>query len=326
MNQILLFISKNQAFSLTILNIILAILLFFQKDPLSLFEKTYEKAPKFVSVSQEEITKFSIQRDGVETDKMLFTKDSGKWQLSLRNKNFLPDEEKIQTFLKTLLDARKFTVITSDENRQTEFGVKGSEAFLVELFKGESSLGKFHIGNLTSGSFTYLRWNDGKEVYLVEDNLKSPMGRGALDYFIEKKMNSQGFTSNEVATIKLNHLQDNKKSYSLIKKGVDWEAETPFQGKVKKEEVDSLARSLGSLAAEEVLLEEPPTDLTERGKYEIIYSFQSEKGGETISLQILGLDKSNYFYARKNNLPTVYKFTNYAFKSIVEFDPNKAKE
>lgn len=326
MNQILGFINQNIAFSLTALNFILAIALFFQKDPLALFEKTYEKAPRFVKQTLEEIDKFTLEREGVQKDKMTFAKESGKWSLSIRNKNFLPDEEKIQTFLKSITEAKKFTVITEDENKHTEFGVKGSEAFIVEIFSKGNSVGKFHIGNLASGGFTYVRWNDGKEIYLVEDNLKTVMGRGALDYFIQKKMSSSNFTSNEIASIKLNHLQDEKKSFSLLKKGEEWEAESPSSMKLKKEEVDSLARSLSSLSAEEVLLDEPPSDLTERNKYEIIYSFQStEKGGETISLQILGQDKSNYFYARKNNLPTVYKFTNYALKSIVEFEPKKAK-
>ncbi len=326
MNQILGFINQNIAFSLTTVNLVLAITLFFQKDPFSLFEKTYEKAPSFLKIALEEIDKFTLEREGLEKDKMLFTKESGKWKLAIRNKDFLPDEEKIQTFLKSLLEAKKFTVITEDENRHTEFGVKGNEAFVVEIFNKENLVGKFHIGNLATGGFTYIRWKDGKEVYLVEDNLKTVMGRGALDYFIQKKMSSQNFNSNEISSIKFNHLQDEKKSYSLLKKGEEWELESPTPIKLKKEEIDSLARSLASLSAEEVLLEDPPTDLTERNRYEITYSFQSEKGGETVYLQILGKDKSSYFYARKNNLSTIYKFTNYSLKSIVDFDYKKAQE
>lgn len=327
MGNLVNFIFQNKAFSLTVINLFLALGIFFQKDPFGFFQKTYDTAPKFFSIKQEEISKLTLMR--VETPDSLntFTKDSGKWKLEVKGKNFLVDEDKFNSFLKALLEARKFTVITEDESKHQEFGTKGQETFVVEVFVGDNSRGKLFIGNLASGGFTYVRWNEGKEVYLVEENLKSPMGRGALDYFINKKMTEKTFNSEEVASIQVTNISEEKKSYLIVKRADNWEAEKPNNLKLKKDEVTGLTRSLSSLSADEVLFEDLPKDLNRQESYELVYSFQSkDKGGESVFLKILGKDKSDNYYFQKNNEPTIYKVSSYSLKSILEFDVKKAKQ
>lgn len=326
MKNLMKFIFSHKAFSLTVLNLLLMFGVLFQKDPFGLFLKTYDTAPKFFSLKQEEISRLSLIRDENPDSKNIFTRESGVWKVEIKGKTFLADEEKFSAFLKALLDARRFTLISDDESKFSELGTKGREAFIVEIFAGENSKGRLTIGNLASGGFTYVRWNEGKEVYLVEDNLKTPMGRGAFDFFINKKLSEKVYNSEEVASIKLNNFAEEKKSYLLLKKGEAWESEEPIATPLKKEEVTSLVGTLANLAADEVLFEEPPVDLSEKGKYEIIYSFQSaDKGGESVSLQILGKDKSDSYLFRKNNQPVIYKVNQSRFKSILDFDIKKAK-
>lgn len=320
------FISKNKALSLTVLNVFLALGVFFQKDPFQFFTKNYETSPRFYSAKLEELQSFSLEREGVSESKVQATKDSGNWKIEIKGKSFEGSDENIAKFLENILEARKFTIITEDESKQTELGVKGSEAFILEISKKDKPLGKMHIGSLASGGFTYVRWNDGKEIYLVEENLKNPMGRGAIDFFVNKKMSTKTFTPEEVASIQLNDLENPKKSYHLLKKGSEWEAQAPEVTPVSRDEVNGLTRSLSGLTADEIVFEEPK-DLTEVGKYEIVYGFQStDKGGESVAISILGKDKTDNYYGRRNNSSALYKFSSYALKTVLEFDVMKAKK
>ena len=181
-------LSKNRALFLILLNILLLVGVVLQKDPFHLFEKTYESSEKFYKANLSEISKIIYKRKNEDSSKKKLELQNSSWNLIISTGNsYLADEEKVSQLLKALLEARKYTIATSGKEKFSEYGLDSSDTFEVELFKGETSIGKMALGNAGGGgSFTHILWNDSEDIYIVEDSIKPLLGRGADDYFINK--------------------------------------------------------------------------------------------------------------------------------------------
>ncbi|HMV77950.1 MAG TPA: DUF4340 domain-containing protein [Leptospiraceae bacterium] len=318
-------ISEHKAFSLTAANLILILLLFFTKDPFSLFSRTYDRAENFFKISEKDVQKIRLAKPDFPDYEKEISRDGMNWELKVKSgKKFRADSEKTETLLKSLLGAKKFTVITSSKEKGAEFGVTGGEAIEAELFDKAGSLGKITVGTAGGGgSFTHIKWNGGDEIYLVEDNLKAAAGRGADDFFFDKKISPSGLTSSDIITVSLKDSSALKRDFEVQKAEKDWTAVKPATGPISSEEISSLLSRLSSLSADEVISDEKKIpELDKKDSVEIRFSFKKGAESGSVVLNVLGKDtKGNHYYAVKNNEPTVYRMSEYSLKQILEFKP-----
>ncbi len=322
-DKIFKFINNHKAFSLTMLNLFLVILLLLQKDPLGLFYKTYDNAEAFYKLSKSDVQKIQYGRVVESNSLKELYQDNGVWKNKISNSSYKVDEEKLDIFLKSILNAKKFTIVTNQKDKESEYGFGGNDSFFVEIYdKTNQSKGKLWIGNLVSGgNFTYVKWNEGSEIYLVEDNLKTAIGRGALDHFINKRINPASFSSDEIIAFSLKDNLDSKKNYEFIKRDSAW-----FMGgneKADEEKLKPILSKITSIAPEDVLLE-PVPELADLNRYQFSYSYKRGETATTLFLEILGKDKStNHYYFRLNNESTIYKSSEYQFKDFMQLEFNK---
>lgn len=321
-SKILKFIQKNIALSLLSANILILLFLFISKDPFRLREKSYDKASAFFPISENDITKISLERKGLSDVKYELIKTPSEWSINLKGKEYRGETDKINSFVKAVLNTKKFTVVTSSPDKAKDFGFNEDE-IKIEVFAGSDSKGHISLGSLNSESIgTHIKWNDSKEIYLVEGNLKSLMGNFSFNHFMDKRISPSGLSSDDLTYFKL---ERNGKEIE-IKKENTWNLISPTKTTIANEDMSNLLSKLSTLIAEEVLISDLDLNGVEPYPFEFTYSFK-EKSGKTNSILISseGLNKTNnYYFVKKNKDDIVYKVSEYSIKSILDFDPTKA--
>jgi len=313
-------LSKNRALFLILLNILLLVGVVIQKDPFHLFEKTYESSEKFYNANLSEISKIIYKRKNEESSQKKLELQNSSWKLTISNgSNYMADEEKVSQLLKALLEARKYTIATSGKEKFSEYGLDSSDTFVVELFKGETSIGKMAMGNAGGGgSFTHILWNDSEDIYIVEDSIKPLLGRGADDYFINKRITPISVNSSDILSVSFFSKTKNK-NYMLQKKETKW-----FLGEkaieVNTEKISGLLNKLSSLVADGVVESKDLPKLSEADSAELQFSYKDPVTSipNSITLKIMGKDTSNFYYLQKQQEPAIYKFQDYQLKTIFE--------
>ena len=313
-------LSKNRALFLILLNILLLVGVVLQKDPFHLFEKTYESSEKFYKANLSEISKIIYKRKNEDSSKKKLELQNSSWNLIISTGNsYLADEEKVSQLLKALLEARKYTIATSGKEKFSEYGLDSSDTFEVELFKGETSVGKMALGNAGGGgSFTHILWNDSEDIYIVEDSIKPLLGRGADDYFINKRITPISVNSSDILSVSFTSKTKNK-NYMLQKKETKW-----FLGEkgteVSSDKISGLLNKLSLLVADGVVEPKDLPKLSEADSAEVQFSYKDPVTFSPISitLKIMGKDASNFYYLQKQQEQAIYKFQDYQLKTLFD--------
>jgi hypothetical protein len=319
MKNIISTFNKNRALFLILINTLLLLGVVIQKDPLHLFEKTYESSEKFYKANLSEISKITYKRKNEDSSQKKIELTNSIWMLFVSNGNsYLADEEKVSQLLKALLEARKFTIATSGKEKFSDYGLDSSDTFVVELFKGETSLGKMALGNAGGGgSFTHILWNDSEDIYIVEDSIKPLLGRGADDFFINKRITPISINSSDILSVSLVSNVKNK-NYILKKKDSKW-----FLGEkeleVGTEKISGLLNKLSSLVADGVVEAKNLPKLSEADSAELQFSYKDPVTSilNSITLKILGKDSSNIYYLQKQKEEAIYTFQDYQLKTLL---------
>ncbi len=313
---------ENRALSLLIINLILALGILVQKDPFQLFVKTYETSERFYKANPSEITKLTYKRKGEEGYLKTLQIQNSSWKVSTSSGIFFPaEEEKVNQLIKALLDARKFTVASSGKEKFSEYGLDSQDTFYLELFKGDSSMGVMALGNAGGGgSFTHVLWNDSEDIYVVEDSIKPLLGRGADDYFINKRITPLNVNSSDFLSVSLGS-KTNKKRYSIIKKDTKWIVEGS-DSEVPNEKISGVLNKLSSLIADSVIERKDLPSLKDTEGLEIQFSYKETSTSlqKSITLKILGKDSTDYYYFEKEGDILIYKIQGYQLKSILQID------
>jgi hypothetical protein len=311
-------INKNRALFLITINSLLLLGVLLQKDPFHLFEKTYESSDKFYKANLSEISKITFKRKNEESSQKKLELQNSSWKLFVNSElSYMADEEKVSQLLKSLLEARKYTIASSGKNKFSEYGLDSTDTFVVELFKGDTSLGRMALGNAGGGgSFTHILWNDSEDIYIVEDSIKPLLGRGADDFFINKRITPISVNSSDILTVSLTSKIKNK-NYMLQKKETKWylgEKET----EVSSEKITGLLNKLSSLVADGVIDSKDLPKMSEADSADLQFSYKDSisNTSQSITLKILGKDASNIYYLQKQKEPAIYKFQDYQLKTI----------
>ncbi|PJZ52575.1 DUF4340 domain-containing protein [Leptospira adleri] len=171
------FFKKEKALFLFLTNVVLGTVFFLTSDPFSIFQRTYQNSEPFFPYKSSEVETIRIGRKGHE---ILLERKNGSW--IVQDGTARPDIQKIESLLSTLLKLRKFSKIASRSKNQN-FGLNGDELKL-EIRTESVDTGKLEIG--VSGKQekgTFVRDPENEEIWFVEENLNSVVGRGNENFF-----------------------------------------------------------------------------------------------------------------------------------------------
>jgi hypothetical protein len=321
MNTVLNKFKNNLSLSLTIINLLLFIIVFLQKDPLSLFVKSYETSDKFFDLKQSDITKVIYGRKNEESSNKELFIDNSEWSIKTKDGiSTFADSEKINQLLKALLEARKFTIAATGKDKFGDYGLENNDAIEIQIYSGETQKGKLTLGNAGGGgAFTHVIWNDSDDIYIIEDSLKPLLGRGADDFFFNKRISPTNLSSGDLISISLKS-KDSKKNYDLEKKDEKW-FKILNKEEIPMDLISPLLNKISSLIADTILTEKNIPKLDSNNYYNLSYKYKEQTTGieKSITLEILGKDNSDSFYLKKSNDNLIYKIQDYQLKKIIEF-------
>jgi len=318
-NKLIEFVSNNIAFTLTASNVIFLFLILIIKDPLGFRASSYEKADTFLSANSSQVTKLVLEKTKVAETKFELAKEGDDWTLSTKGKKLPADKERVDSLLKSIFNARKYTVVSSSKDKASEYGFNEDE-IKVEIFQNETSLGYLLVGSVnTDGVSSHVKWKDSDDIYLVEENLKATTNRAEFTYFLNKKVSPTGLTSDEIIGITLKKAGNNYE----IKKTTVWNLESPKKGEIANEDMNTSLSKLSSITSDDLVVDESVLAGIDSNPFEIRVDYKSKEGiPKSYTLLSAGFDKKlNAYYVRRNNEPSIYKLSEYSIKSILEFKP-----
>ena len=318
------YFKNHTAFSLTLTNLVLVLLIVLFRDPFGFFEKNYSKSKPFFEGTAQGITKIIIKRSTEADGERILELNSENWLYKNENKSYRADREKVDQLLKSIFQTRRFTSVSTDASKKEEFGIGGMDAFDLSLYGGEDLKGTLHIGTTgAGGAYTYVSFNEESTVYLVEENLKPTFGRGSNEFFIQTRISPSGMNSSDIQTISIKYSELPDKNFELVKTEGTWK-KIPGDIKIKSDSLTSLLTRMTSLLAEQVVTELDVSDLDLGNQFDLLvtYSGKDKKTSETMSFRMIGFSKSeNLFYLRKDSDPNVYKVSEYQIKPFLEYSP-----
>lgn len=313
------FVSKNIAFTLTATNIIFLLLILIIKDPFGFRVSSYEKADPFFAGSSSQITRIVLEKTKVSESRFELVKEGDDWNLVTKGKKFPSDKERIDSLLKSLLNARKYTIVSSSKDKANEYGFNEDEIKL-EIFQNDASSGYFLVGSVSSdGTSSHVKWKDSDDIYLVEENLKATANRAEFTYFLNKRVTPVGLTSEEIIGITLKKVNN---TYEIRKTNV-WNLESPKKGEISNEDMNTTLSKLSSITSDDLVVDDSALTGVDPNAFELRVDFKSKEGiPKSYTLLSAGFDKKlNAYYVRRNNEPSVYKLSEYSIKSVLEFKP-----
>ncbi|EMN01825.1 PF14238 domain protein [Leptospira noguchii str. 1993005606] len=195
------FIKKETALSLVLTNLVLCSIYVLNSDPFKFFQRTYSNADPFFPFKRNEIDRIQIGRKGHET---ILKKNKGNWSVQIREIETRPDLEKTFSFLNTILKIRKFTKISSAIDSK-KFGFNGEELKL-EIQTESGEIGKLDIGISENG--TFVKEPNTGEIWIVEENLNSILGRGNENFFFSNFLFPENIDTQEIHTILIYNSQN----------------------------------------------------------------------------------------------------------------------
>lgn len=313
------FINTNKALSIVGLNILLLLIAILIKDPFSFFADSYSKASPFFTFKEAEILKIIIQKTKIPGSEREVFRDQENWKIrSKEGKIFFADEEKINLLVKSILGAKKFTVVSSSEEKAPGFGFN-EEEMKIEIFtKENSSSGFFLIGSVTPrGNYTHIKFNNSPKIYLVEDNFKSVTGRGDENFFINKRLSPAGITTDDITEFSLTILTSAKEGYGLKKVNKEWILIQPVSGNAQESEVSTILTKLQDLKADDIAESTVQLKLEKINPFTLTISYKTKTGKDgSVRITSFGKDK-DYYYVKRNGDETIYKIASYQISQLL---------
>lgn len=323
---------KNLGFSLLITNIILFIILVLIQDPFSIFSKTYEKAPKLLSIDLSQIDKIEIEITEknlkYQIQKIAQKKEEFKdlnefientdWTFTLfqkdKKENYTIDKENLKNFLEELINLKKYYYIAKNPENDGITGISEQSPRIFLYFKGNLKYDIF-IGNTSlrnQTSYVYLR-NDDK-IYQIEGNLKSKFGYEDIYYFRNHKL----FNIDKQKIFKLNVILPNK-TILYSKTGSDWQTLQPKPEKLQASSFEGILEEITNLKANRFYGLNLPKEELEKLKFQIeIYYNESENIGTQKKeiLEIIGKKDYVKYFIKFNN--EFYEVSLYKIEDLLE--------
>ena len=305
-------ILQNRAFFILILNLLLIICIFFMKDPLDYFEKNYEKSDPFFTVAKNNIEQIKISNNGKLS---VHLKKENNWKVVVENKQIRADDSNVDNLIEAILKARKFTELEQTESEN--FGL--NNPIEVELFaKNNQSLGTLLIGSTApKGTYTYVQDKSNKEIYLIEDNLKSAAGRGEVDLFFSKRIFPNSLKEENINKIFIKPEIEGKSPFSLEKENTNWSFVSDEEKKeADTEKIQTLISELSNLFSIKIVFEKDLENLeSEESKIEIEYNLNGKK--QKIQIHSIGKNTDNYYLKNTSNPFFIYEISKYSVEVIL---------
>lgn len=329
---------KNLGLTLLITNIVLFIIFVLIQDPFSIFSKTYEKAPKLLSIDLNQIDKIEIEIPEknlkYQIQKIAQKKEKFKdlnefientdWNYLLiqkdKKENYNIDKENLKNFLEELMGLKKYYSITKNPENDGITGISEQSPRILLYFKGNLKYDIF-VGNTSlrnQTSYVYPK-NDDK-IYQIEGNLKSKFGYEDIYYFRNHKL----LNIDKQKISKLNIILPNK-TILYSKTGSDWQTLQPKPEKLQTTSFEGILEEITNIKANRFYGLNLPKEELEKLKFQIeIYYNETEDMGNLKKeiLEIMGKKDYVKYFIKFNN--EFYEVSLYKIEDLLE--PNKLIE
>lgn len=274
---VLLGLKTNRGLALFVFNLLLAFLLLLAKDPWGCFKNTYSNSDPFFPLKESDISGIKVGRKG-EIVSLSRTLDS--WEATLPDGTTGPgDSERILELLKAVVSLRKFTLLARNSVFPSpEFGLSEDEPSLEIYDISGKSLGILFIGSSAPrNSGVYVSEPEGKNVWLVKENLKTLIGKGRKDYFLSHSLFPDRFSYGKIRSLKIEFPSDPKKGFFLTNTDNGWILSANLISKSAEQNTvnDFLERLLGLKADEISLVAGESLPLEPQEKFRILLDTDS---------------------------------------------------
>ncbi|TGK06196.1 DUF4340 domain-containing protein [Leptospira fletcheri] len=248
-------LKANRGATFFAFNLLLAFLLLLVKDPWGCFQDTYSNSDPFFPLKESDIARIKVGRKG-EIVSLSRTLDS--WEVALPDGTTGPgDSERIVELLKAAVSLRKFTLLVRNSTFPSpEFGLSEDEPSLEIFDTSGKSTGILFIGSSAPrNSGVYVSEPEGRNIWLVKENLKTLIGNGRKDYFLSHSLFPDRFSYGKIRSLKIEFPSDPKKGFSLTSADNGWILSTNlFSKSVEQNTVNDFLEKLLGFKADEISL------------------------------------------------------------------------
>lgn len=263
-------------------NALLAVILFFQDNPLGLFATGYAGADPLLDAAQADVDRIEIRDpdfragDGVRPVVILIRgselprsqwnrqPEAGAvfdrvlpefaWRLQIRRgdelQEFEADAERVAELFENLADARRHHYVprSPEKDRDLQMGTDGAGRYEGLSLQFQLKGGEKHtlyVGRSSlRGNQSYLRLDDESRVFLAETNLRSVAGPGEADYFRNRRLVPGGLAASAITAI---HAEFSGEGglVSLVKDGGVWRMQSPpVAASIREDQVQQIAADI----------------------------------------------------------------------------------
>jgi hypothetical protein len=317
-------LSEHKGLTLLVLNLFLIGLVFFVRDPFSLFVQNYQKSQAWLERSQGisdiQLVKYSIENKELITDykQILFSEEfltetdelKKVWKMEMDGITFLLSSQKIEALLDQIYNSRKFTQLGGDSYK---YGFdKGYVSLLIRTRDGNAVTWKLSDEVESSGG-SYIQ--DDTNVYYLPFSILHSLGRFNPLYLVEKKIFP---TQEKLASLLSIQVQSSGKSnYKLGREGNNWFLLGRENRKILDSRIPAILEPWKDLQAVQVVSVKDPSW---RKSSEVSIHLGIQESGIPKSLKIIcnHQDKEENFICTISDRGGYFAFSRFALDEIMQ--------
>ncbi|MCC5814787.1 MAG: DUF4340 domain-containing protein [Leptospira sp.] len=318
-------LSEHKGLTLLVLNLFLIGLVFFVRDPFSLFVQNYKKSQAWLEksqvISEIQLVKFSNRNSELVSDykqriyseENLNQKDELQkiWKMEMDGTTFLLSSQKIDALLEQIYDSRKFTQLGGDPYK---YGFdKGYVSLKIHTRDGNAVTWKLSEEVESSGG-SYIQ-DDTGSIYYIPFSMLHSMGRFNPLYLVERKIFP---TEEKLASLLSIQVQSSGKSnYKLGREGNNWFLLGRENRKIQESRVPAILEQWKDLQSVQVVSVRNPSW---KKNYEIFIQLGIEENGIPKSLKITcnHQDKDENFICTISDRGGYFAFSRFALDEIIQ--------
>jgi hypothetical protein len=306
------------------INVMFFLIGIYINDPFGFFQSHYLNADSFLS-KKDEIVEIRILSSQYFSklvgwnSKLIKNKKNDTWQVKVNDHSLHGDMIKIEKFLNSLRDLRKFTELGKARD---EYGFE-EESYFLEIYYANEITTKIEISStIPQSGGSYISDSEGI-IYFVPDHLNTIFNNQDYSYFADRTIFSP-ITFNSVTSFKLIHFNSNlgkNESFIFNKDSGFWFLKEDLQIKVNPDTMQDILIRLNGLEIMDFDFKLKKTWKPIQ-EYTIHFSSKDYNNGKWIELNCKWLDENSNIVCQREAKEFII-LDRYNFERIFSYTKNE---